>query len=363
MKNDPTSPSRPKLEVLDALRGFCALVVLLLHFTEPYEHGHGSPLVPHGYLPVEYFFILTGFTFVYAYDSRWAAMSVWAFFRRRLLRMHPLVVIGTLFGAMIYLIVPECSCMNGYGMGRFLLAFVWCCTLIPMPAALGWAYVHVFQGPMWTMFYIYVANVVYAFVLRHLKTWMLGCLALVAAVFSYYVGWRYGDFGLGWRFDHDQIVVAFGRLAFPVLIGMFIARKGWRINTGRTGLWICLTVLTAVFVMPLPATPQILGLMDATLAVFIIPLVLLCGVGGTIPHPKLAAVCRFMGSYSFPLYATHYPLREIQRLWIAAHPEASMTLHIAAGLAFAFFAFVNGWVAMRIVGAFDDWVHRRGASA
>lgn len=71
--------SKSKLEVLDALRGFCALVVVALHFSENYIGGWGLRLMPHGCLPVEYFFILTGFTLVYAYDDRWAqrGYGVW----------------------------------------------------------------------------------------------------------------------------------------------------------------------------------------------------------------------------------------------------------------------------------------------
>ncbi|HHU15318.1 MAG TPA: acyltransferase, partial [Lentisphaerae bacterium] len=64
--NSTQKTSRPKLEVLDALRGFCALIVIALHFSENYIPRYGLHLIPHGCLPVEYFFVLTGFTLVYA---------------------------------------------------------------------------------------------------------------------------------------------------------------------------------------------------------------------------------------------------------------------------------------------------------
>ena len=352
--------TKPKLEVLDALRGFCALAVVALHFTENYAKGHGAPGVPHAYLPVEYFLFLTGFTFVYAYDARWAeGMTVGGFFRRRLLRMHPLVVVGSLFGALLYLTVPELSCMrDGHGFGWFLLGTVWSCTLVPAPACMGWSLTHVMQGPMWTMVWIYFANVLYAVFLRHLRTWMLGVLAVAGVGFYWWADATYGV-GNGWRFDARHNVCALARLAFPVFAGMFIARKGWRIRTGKAGLWICLALLACVFVAPLPATRVARAWLDTSLVVGVITLVVLCGIGGTIANPKLAAFCRFMGAYSFPLFATHFPFRVIQKAWILAHPSAPLHLHVAVSLALVFFAFVNAWAAMKLVEAFDRWAKNR----
>ena len=85
--------SKPKLEVLDALRGFCALVVMLLHLTELTQWK----LAPHGYLPVAYFLTLTGFTFVLAYDGRWRTgeLTIGKFLWRRFVRLWPLALIGS----------------------------------------------------------------------------------------------------------------------------------------------------------------------------------------------------------------------------------------------------------------------------
>lgn len=353
---------KPKLEVLDALRGFCALIVVLLHLTENYAVPgmHGTPLLSHGHLPVEYFFLLTGFTFVYAYDDRWDRMTVAGFFKRRLLRMHPLVIVGSFLGLLVFFIAPERfpAPLNTSGVGGALLIFLYCCTLLPAPAALGFRCMHMLQGPMWTMSYIYLANILYALILRHLKTWMLGALAIAAAVLSYWAGIHYGSFGNGWLFNLKHFDAAMCRLAYPVLVGMFIARVGWRIRTGEAGLWICIALLSAVFFMP--GFDSVYGLYDATAAVFVMPLVLLCGVGGTISNPVLAKVCRFMGAYSFPLFATHYPLRLLQYGWILAHPEAPRSMHIAVGLALAIFMFINAWMAMRLIDVFDNWIKNRG---
>lgn len=354
----------PKLEVLDALRGFCALIVVVLHFSENCGPGLRSTLLPHGCLPVEYFLILTGFTLSYAYDGRWGSMSVLSFFRRRLLRMHPLVVVGSLIGACCYLVSPEiyASQVPNGRMGLGLLAFVtlWCCTMIPVPKAAGWILMHPLQGPLWTMFYIYLANVLYAVVLRHLRTAVLIALALLSAVFTAYVGVSCGGFHSGpvwvWKWAPDGNVGALARMCFPVLAGMVIARKGWRIPTGSAGLWICIAVLGGIFFAPEFRPDRILnGIFESAAVLVCMPLVLLCGVGGTIPWPRLAGVCRFLGAYSFPLYATHYPMTMLHRAWLAAHPGASAPMNLAVCCAFAFFAFINAWAAMRATEAFANW--------
>ena len=93
---------KPKLEVLDALRGFCALIVVILHFSENYIPGFGFRLMPHGCLPVEYFFALTGFTLVYAYDARWSeGMTFGSFFRREDGELHDVLLLR-------YFIVEVC---------------------------------------------------------------------------------------------------------------------------------------------------------------------------------------------------------------------------------------------------------------
>lgn len=46
--------------------------------------------------------MLSGFVIGYAYDDRWDKMSTWSFFKRRLIRLHPMVIFGTLFGALMF---------------------------------------------------------------------------------------------------------------------------------------------------------------------------------------------------------------------------------------------------------------------
>ena len=382
--------NKPKLEVLDALRGFCALVVVALHFSENYIPTYGFRLMPHGCLPVEYFFILTGFTLVYAYDARWAqGMTIRGFFSRRILRLHPLVIVGAIVGAACYLLSAE-QYANRFpcelSLGQLGLLTLWCCTMLPAPSLFGWRLLNPLQGPLWTLFYIYLANVLYALVLRRLRTWTLIALAVASIGATWYFGLCSGGFHCGaewtWWWSKPTLksilnssnMGALARMAFPLFAGMAIARRNWKIAAGNWSLPLCVLILSAIFFAPemrpnllttgpldpgailpalgLSASKALNGGFEAAAVVIGMPIVLLLGIGGEIRNRKLAAVCNFLGRYSFPLYCTHYPFTILQRVWRDAHPDASWQMHFATVCACALFAFVAAYVAMLVA----DWV-------
>ena len=98
--------SKPHLLLLDALRGVAALIVLCYHCFEGFATSVVNQGCNHGYLAVDFFFILSGFVIGYAYDDRLRDGSVptGMFFRRRLVRLHPMVVFGAVFGLLCFII-------------------------------------------------------------------------------------------------------------------------------------------------------------------------------------------------------------------------------------------------------------------
>src|SRR5215471_16720837 len=90
--------TKTRLPVLDGLRGVAALIVVAFHIfdSDPVNR------VNHGYLAVDFFFMLSGYVTGFAYDDRWGTMSIGYFIKRRLVRLHPMVVIGAILGAIFY---------------------------------------------------------------------------------------------------------------------------------------------------------------------------------------------------------------------------------------------------------------------
>lgn len=102
MKENVYLASKPRYEILDGLRGVASVIVVLFHLLETYSAGPAYQVINHGYLAVDFFFVLSGFVIGYAYDDRWNRMTTWGFFKRRLVRLHPMVLMGTVLGACFY---------------------------------------------------------------------------------------------------------------------------------------------------------------------------------------------------------------------------------------------------------------------
>ena len=93
-----TLAQKPRYELLDGLRGVAALVVIWYHIFEAFATSPYDQMLNHGYLAVDFFFVLSGFVVGYAYDDRWGKMSIGGFFKRRLIRLHPMVIAGAMLG-------------------------------------------------------------------------------------------------------------------------------------------------------------------------------------------------------------------------------------------------------------------------
>lgn len=65
--------TKPPYDILDGLRGVAALCVLVSHLFEAiaFANGNAEHNCFHGFLAVDFFFILSGFVMSYAYDDRW----------------------------------------------------------------------------------------------------------------------------------------------------------------------------------------------------------------------------------------------------------------------------------------------------
>ena len=66
MSNSQNSPIPPGSEkhhyhILDGLRGVAAIVVVWFHIFEAYATSHVDQIINHGYLAVDFFFMLSGF--------------------------------------------------------------------------------------------------------------------------------------------------------------------------------------------------------------------------------------------------------------------------------------------------------------
>src|SRR6185437_5966857 len=94
--------SKPHYPILDGLRGVASLTVVIFHIFETFATSHIDQIINHGYLAVDFFFLLSGFVIGYAYDDRWSGMNFYGFAKKRLIRLQPMVIMGTIIGALLF---------------------------------------------------------------------------------------------------------------------------------------------------------------------------------------------------------------------------------------------------------------------
>ena len=340
--------SKPRYEILDGLRGVAAVLVVLFHLLETYSGGQAHQIINHGYLAVDFFFVLSGFVIGYAYDDRWDKMTTWGFFKRRLVRLQPMVIMGTVVGACFYLFGQGegFPLIGNVPLWKVLLAFVMGCLMIPCGPGMdirGWGETNSFNGPNWSLTWEYVANILYALVFRRLPKIGLAILAAAAAfctldlcldwnVFGLltegHAGHRYTVIG-GWSLTSEQVYIGLTRLFYPFLIGLLISRVGKFIDV-KNGFWWCSLILAVLFSIPcVGGENNILnGVYNATCILVLMPLVVMMGAGSQIKGEKSAKVCNFLGEISYPLYITHYPLMYMQMNWAWSHPDTPAYTHV-----------------------------------
>ena len=351
--------SKPRYEILDGLRGVAALMVVVFHCFETYNPVFGTQIVNHGYLAVDFFFVLSGFVIGYAYDDRWDKMTTWGFFKRRLTRLHPMVVAGTLVGAALFFFAPAAFPKTLEVKGwMFALCLVMGLFLIPCGNGLdirGWGEFNSFNGPQWTLTFEYIGNILYAFVFRRLPKIALAILCAACAFFTLDLTLGWDVFGLfpegpqytvigGWSLTAQQVYIGFTRLLYPFLCGLLISRilPAHRSETNpsgspihlKGGFWWCSLALIVIFSIPCiggeVGVPD--GLYQAASILLVFPLVVLAGAGSVTTDAKSTAVCKWLGDISYPIYITHYPLMYMQMSWVAAHPDAPVWIHISVNL-------------------------------
>ncbi len=318
-------------EVLDGLRGVAALLVVAFHILEPNDYGvRFNQIINHGYLAVDFFFLLSGFVVAYAYDERWPRMSQWEFYKRRLIRLQPMIVMGSLIGGALFYFQQgsHFPLVAGTPWWKLLAVTLLGCTLLPLPTKLdirGWAEMHPLDGPAWSLFFEYIANFLYAVWLRKLsKRWLAVLTALAAVFLVHMLVTGKGDAIGGWSLNATQLHIGFARLLFPFLAGMLLMRSGKRIHV-RHSFFLCSLLLITCFALPRFGGRHHLwinGLYEAFCIIVVFPLIVAIGAGSLRATDASNRLCRTLGDLSYPLYITHYPLVYIYIAWVDEGPHS-----------------------------------------
>ncbi len=320
--------NKPRYELLDGLRGVAAIMVILYHFGEAFATSPVDQNINHGYLAVDFFFVLSGFVIGYAYDDRWKkGLTAGGFILRRIIRLQPMVIIGVLLGVIAF-IIQGCEKWDGTSVSTtaIVLSLILGLFMIPsLPGAIpeirGNGEMFPLNGPSWSLFFEYIGSIIYAIILHRLSKNALRvvviCCGAVLALLALLNASGAFHIGMGWSFGVDGtygsgigFIGGFFRMAFSFGIGLYMSR-GFKPMKIRGAFWICTALIVSMLSVPyvtLNGEPSIFNAVyDLLCTLVIFPLVVYIGASGFTSDATSGRICEFLGSISYPVYIIHYP--------------------------------------------------------
>ena len=339
--------TKPHYNILNGLRGVAALTVIWYHVFEAFATSPFDQKFNHGYLAVDFFFILSGFVIGYAYDDRWGKMSIKDFFKRRLIRLHPMIIMGTVLGVITFFIQGGQQ-WDGtkVSISMVMLAMLMHMFLIPATPGAGAEVrgngeMYPLNGPSWSLFFEYIGNILYALFMRRLSTSALTVLVALSGIglasYAIFSLSGYGHLGVGWTLADHNLLGGFLRLLFSFSAGLLLSRVFKPVKI-RGAFAICSVAIVVLLSMPYIGNEKTMwlnGIYDSLCVVIIFPVLVYLGASGKTNDKISERLCRFLGDISYPVYMIHYPFMYLFYSWIWAEKLTfAETWPVALGLFF-----------------------------
>ncbi len=320
---------KPRYEILDGLRGVAAVLVIWYHFFEGFATSAVDQMMNHGYLAVDFFFVLSGFVIGYAYDDRWKrGMTAGRVMLRRLIRLHPMVILSVILGAIAFIIQGSVQ-WDGtpVSLHHVIIALVLGLFLIPAFPGVGYEVrgngeMFPLNGPSWSLFFEYIGSILYAIWLHRLSAKWLRAVVILSGLglAGCAIGNMSGTWhlGVGWSMADGGFIGGFLRLSFSFSAGLLLSRN-FKPRHIPGAFWICTAIISSVMACPYVGgdAPSVLnGIYDSVATLFIFPAVVYIGACGATTDSFSTGVCNFLGALSYPVYIIHYPVMYLFYAWV-----------------------------------------------
>ena len=316
--------TKPHYDILDGLRGVAAITVVCFHIFEAFATNHLDQGINHGYLAVDFFFILSGFVIGYAYDGRWGTIKTKDFIRRRIIRLHPMVVMGAVIGTIMFYF-QDCPVWDVSKVTVMALCIATFLNMLLIPATpgneiRGLGEMFPLNGPSWSLFFEYIGNILYAFFIHKFSTKALALLVFVAgcglALFA--ILGPLGDLCVGFSLTGIEFTGGSMRLLFSFSAGLLLSRI-FKPAQVKGAFWICSLFIVALLAIPRIGGAEHLwinGVYETMCCVVLFPLLVCLGASGKSTDKYTTWICKFLGDISYPLYMVHYPFIYLYYAWV-----------------------------------------------
>ena len=343
--------AREEIRALTALRGVAAFAVVLQHYSSSAATWSGKnipSLAPHGYMAVDFFFILSGFIMAYTYADAFRARGMAAypdFLLRRVARVWPLQVFTVLALVASGLVFQATTGTWGVFRSDNIVFDTFANIFMLQGFDIG-ANINGPSGTVSQELGAYIAFPLLLWFAAHPNRWVgLATLAIALGVVI-----REAVLAGGLALDSRDIGVMVARCFAEFTLGILV----WRAYRAQFCRWVGSDLATAGLSA---AAALSLGLgLDLVAAMLFIPIVLAFAWNTGWPARWAATrVPYFLGVISYSLYLIHSPIRFLEfdlMAWIMPGPVSSTTALATAAL-LALTPIPVAWMTYR-------WVERPG---
>jgi peptidoglycan/LPS O-acetylase OafA/YrhL len=216
------------------------------------------------------------------------------------------------------------------------------------------------NGPMWSLFFEYIGNILYALFIRRLNTKRLSIVVILLfiahSIFTIGNLSGYGTIGVGWTFDNINFFGGIIRMLFPFTLGMLLSRNFKTIKTPYPFL-LSSIILIATFSVPYLSQIRginLNGIYEEISITIIFPIILTIGASNK-EKSKLSTI---LGDLSYPLYIIHYPIMYLFYQWLIktkqytlseTYPVAILVVILSISLAFLLSKFYDKPLRKRLI--------------
>lgn len=317
------APKETRYVLLDGLRGLAAVIIVIHHFTS--VSGLHETFASAS-IAVDFFFCLGGFVIAHTYHARLlAGMSLRDYASRRLLRLYPMFLVGSLIG-FLALVLGKTMGTTDLSWHAIEGAALLNALYMPFPNT---GYLEIFHfkvaaplfplnAPAWSLFFALLANAVYALVIRR-SLLAPALLMVVSGVAMIATGASLGE-APGW--GTFNMLGGLWRVMFAFFAGVVIFQaQPWLERLPRIPAGFI--VAFAALMLAVPRFPghayYWLGA-----SVFVVPFLVALAARHTTIDARWRELCLFSAGMSYPIFCIHYPLLMLCAIGLGAEVSPSL---------------------------------------